>query len=357
MNDKQAEGVRARNQAFKRYEQVDKRQDYHLSEQDGDAFDNDFVIETVDMAPWFSRREEDRAQVSRQLGTALEDIGFAILTGHGIDPKLHQQTAELTREFFETTTIEQRMAYLAARHGSVNQGYFPIKQTTIIHPDLVEGWVFCRRAFNLDADADFEASRFWPRVEYEAKFREHVLAHEQLIKPIMQALLTYLGCDAHLYDERLTATNFGFRLNYYPATERAPVGGRMLGHEDVDLFTLLPAPSSSGLQVLNRRNMKWIRLNAPPGSIILNTGDYMQRISNDRLPSTTHRVAAPSGDGRLQARVSTPMAVYVWEDEVLEVLPGLGQPKYPPIRAETFHTRITSKYYGDDYSSSSTSAS
>lgn len=357
MSDKQAEGVRAKNQAFKRYEQVEKTQDYHLSENDGDAFDHDFVIETVDMAPWFTGSPEGRQEVSSQLGSALESIGFAILTGHGIDPKLHQQTAALTREFFETTTLEQRMAYLAARHGSVNQGYFPIKQTTIIHPDLVEGWVFCRRAFDLDGDADFDPSKFWPRPEYEPKFREHVIAHDRLIKPIMQALLGYLGCDPHLYDERLTATNFGFRLNYYPATEGRPDGGRMLGHEDVDLFTLLPTPSSAGLQVLNRRNMKWIRLNAPPGAIILNTGDYMQRISNDRLPSTTHRVASCPGDDKPQARVSYPMAVYVWEDEVLEVLPGLGQPKYPPIRAETFHTRITSKYYGDDYSSSSASGS
>ena len=43
------------------------------------------------------------------------------------------------------------------------------------------------------------------------------------------------------------------------------------------------------------------------------------------------------------------MAVYVWEEEVLEVLPGLGEPKYAPIAAVKFHTRITSKYYGDDY--------
>jgi hypothetical protein len=43
------------------------------------------------------------------------------------------------------------------------------------------------------------------------------------------------------------------------------------------------------------------------------------------------------------------MAVYVWEDERLEVLPGLGDPKYPPIKAITFHTRSTSKFYGDGY--------
>ena len=113
----------------------------------------------------------------------------------------------------------------------------------------------------------------------------------------MQSILRYLGCDPHLYDEKLTCTNFGFRLNYYPPINEqddASGAGRMLGHEDVDLFTILPAQEVEGLQVLNRKNGKWIRLNAEPGSIILNTGDYMQRITNDRLPSTTHRVSKPA---------------------------------------------------------------
>jgi isopenicillin N synthase-like dioxygenase len=93
-----------------------------------------------------------------------------------------------------------------------------------------------------------------------------------------------------------------------------------------------------------------VRLNAPPGSIIINTGDYMQRITNDRLPSTTHRVGKPSDGSQTRApRVSFPMAVYVWDDEVLEVLPGLGTPKYEPITAIAFHTRSTAKFYGDDY--------
>ena len=100
--------------------------------------------------------------------------------------------------------------------------------------------------------------------------------------------------------------------------------------------------------MLNRANMKWVRLQAPPGSIILNAGDYMQRISNDILPSTTHRVSLPRDEAARRAgRVSLPMAVYVWEDEVLEVLPGLGSAKYGPVKAIEFHTRTTSKYYGE----------
>ena len=122
------------------------------------------------------------------------------------------------------------------------------------------------------------------------------------------------------------------------------------GHEDVDLWTFLPAQAIDGLQVLNRKNMKWIRLNPPAGTIIVNTGDYMQRITNDRLPSTTHRVSKPANlEAQRAPRISMPMAIYVWEDEILEVLSGLGEPKYEPISALKFHTKITSKFYGDDY--------
>jgi isopenicillin N synthase-like dioxygenase len=174
-----------------------------------------------------------------------------------------------------------------------------------------------------------------------------------LFKPIAQAMLQGLGVDAHLYDQKLTRTNFGLRLNYYPPMsidQDTSGAGRLLGHEDVDLFTILPATRIDGLQVWNHRSGKWVRMHAPHGSIIINTGDYMQRISNDRLPSTTHRVGKPRDRSHLtSARVSFPIAVYVWEDEVREVLPGLGEPKYPPVKAVAFHTRSTSKFYGDGY--------
>lgn len=353
--ENQRTGVHKKNQAFRRFEQVRKEQTYHLSEQKaGEEFDTEFEIQTCDMSAWFSNDASRRHEFAQQLGSALESIGFAILTGHGVDPTLYEELTNKTIEFFEAIPPREREPYVAKRQGSVNQGYFPVRETTIIHPDLVEGWVFCRRSFDMDRDPGYEETNFWPRPGFEPAYRRLVAQHEKLILPVMQSILTYLGCDMHLYDDKLDRTNFGFRLNYYPATadgDHQATGGRMLGHEDVDLFTFLPAPDQEGLQVLNRRNMKWIRLQPPEGSIILNTGDYMQRITNDRLPSTTHRVSQP-GDSTTAGlpRVSLPMAIYVWEDEMLEVLPGLGEPHYEPIRAEDFHTRITSKYYGEDYS-------
>lgn len=354
MNTDQEKGIEALNQEFKKYEQVNKEQTYHLSEQQGEGgFDEEYKIKTCDMSLYFQGGEEGRKEFAKQLGEAMRGIGFAILSNHGIDPLLYDEAERKTAEVFETTTREERMKFRAQRFGSVNQGYFPMKETTIIHPDLVEGWVFCRRAFNMDNAPAYNESDYWPRPGYEPFFRNLCLQHEALILPIMQSILRYLGVDEHLYDKKLTGTNFGFRLNYYPpiqAEDDASGAGRMLGHEDVDLFTILPAQSVDGLQVLNRENMKWIRLNAPKGSIVLNTGDYMQRITNDILPSTTHRVSKPKNKSmNNKPRISFPMAVYVWEKEILEVLPNTGPPKYEPIEAETFHTRITSKYYGDAY--------
>ena len=348
-------GVTALNQEFSRYDQVRKAHTYRLAENDADEFDEDYEIATLDFADFLHGDAAQKARFAEAFAGALEEIGFAVLTGHGVDPALYDEMEALTLDLFTSTSLAEKMRFRAERYGSVNQGYFPIEETSDIHPDLVEGWVWCRRAFDIaqEREGAFRPEDYWPKAEYERQARKLVLAHEQLFKPIAQAMLEGLGCDPHLLDEKLTETNFGLRLNYYPpmTEEQDRSGaGRLLGHEDVDLFTILPASRTDGLQVWNHRSGKWVRMKAPPGSIIINTGDYIQRISNDRLPSTTHRVGKPTDGSHLtRTRVSFPMAVYLWEDELLEVLPGLGAPKYEPIKAITFHTRSTSKFYGDGY--------
>jgi isopenicillin N synthase-like dioxygenase len=345
----------ALNADFRKYDQVEKTHTYRLAEHESDEFDEGYEIATIDIGPFLNGGPEDKARFANAFASALEEIGFAVLVGHGVDAALYDEVDEKVLELFETTPLHDKTRFAAERHGSVAEGYFPIEHTSEIHPDLVEGWVWCRRAFDVpqQREAPFRAEDYWPRVEFEGEFRRLVLAHEQLFKPVAQAMLQGLGCDPHLLDAKLTGTNFGLRLNYYPpmSQEQERSGaGRLLGHEDVDLFTLLPASRVDGLQVWNHRSGKWVRLSPPRGSLIINTGDYMQRMSNDRLPSTTHRVGKPSdASHRERPRVSFATNVYLWEDEVLEVLPGLGEPKYPPIKAITFHTLSTAKFYGDDY--------
>jgi len=347
--------LNAINRDFQKYDQVRKSHTYRLAENEADEFDDDYEIATLDFGVFLHGSESDKARFADEFATALKEIGFAVLTGHGVDPSLYDDMHDAVLDLFTSTSVEDRMRFRAARFGSVAQGYFPLEETSDIHPDLVEGWVWCRRAFDIpqEREAPFRPEDFWPRVDDEPKFRRLVLAHEPLFKPIAQAMFQGLGIDPNIYDRKLTRTNFGLRLNYYPPMtddQDRSGAGRLFGHEDVDLFTILPATRVDGLQVWNHRSGKWVRMRAPYGSIIINTGDYMQRITNDLLPSTTHRVGKPTdGSHVANARVSFPMAVYVWENEMLEVLPGLGEPKYPPVKAISFHTHSTSKFYGDDY--------
>ncbi len=345
-------GTKASSAEFAKYDLVDKPH-YQLAESsdDADAIDEDFEIAVCDLGLYLNGNATDRAQFVGQLGAAMSEIGFAILVNHGVDPALYEKAEAWITELFTTVSLEDKMKYRAARHGSVSEGYFPIHETSDIHPDLVEGWVFGRRAFHL-GDEESDAAELWPKPELEPLFRQLVEAGTALFQPIMAAIIEYLGADPDLYVDRLTKPNFGQRLNYYPAIDaehEAAGAGRLLGHEDIDLFTLLPAPTVEGLQALNRAG-KWVRVKAPPGSIVLNTGDYLQRISNDVLPSTTHRVSPPRdpADAKL-TRVSFPLAAYLRPNELLEVLPCFETPKYNPIRVITFHTGSTAKFYGDDY--------
>src|SRR5262245_27259262 len=136
MSDPKQRGIEAENRDFLQYDQVDKQQRYRLAESTDPAaeeFEQVFEIRTVVL-------NQPPDVVAAELGTALREIGFAILTGHSIDPALFDQAERAVFELFAQTTESERLRFRAQRHGSVNQGYFPIKETSNIHPDLVEGW-------------------------------------------------------------------------------------------------------------------------------------------------------------------------------------------------------------------------
>ena len=134
------------NRDFEKYDQVRKAHTYRLAEQEGDEFDEDYRIATLDFGRFLHGSAADRERFAEEFAGALKEIGFAVLTGHGVDPALYDAMHDSVIELFTGTPLEEKMRFRAARHGSVAQGYFPLEETSEIHPDLVEGWVWCRRA-------------------------------------------------------------------------------------------------------------------------------------------------------------------------------------------------------------------
>jgi isopenicillin N synthase-like dioxygenase len=125
------------------------------------------------------------------------------------------------------------------------------------------------------------------------------------------------------------------RLLHYPPVPPETAGAIRAGaHEDINVITLLLGAEEAGLQLLGKDG-EWRFIDAPPGSLVCNVGDMLQRLTGHRLPSTTHRVVNPAPERMGVARYSTPFFLHFRPDYLIEALPG-GPVAEPPITANDY---------------------
>lgn len=106
-------------------------------------------------------------------------------------------------------------------------------------------------------------------------------------------------------------------LRYPPLSGDEPPGAlRAAEHEDINLITLLPAASAPGLEVRDRQG-KWHMVPCEPGALIINVGDMLQEATEGWLPSTSHRVANPTGEDARVSRISLPLFLHPRSEVVL----------------------------------------
>ena len=109
-------------------------------------------------------------------------------------------------------------------------------------------------------------------------------------------------------------------IHYPPITTDPGDAVRSAAHEDINLITLLMGASAEGLQVLNKQN-QWIGVTALPEHLVVNVGDMLQRLTNNKLKSTTHRVVNPPKERWNQPRFSIPFFLHPISEMDLSCLP------------------------------------
>ena len=157
---------------------------------------------------------------------------------------------------------------------------------------------------------------------------------------MLRAIAAYLGLAPGFFEPTTRDGNSVLRLLHYPP---APFDGpnvRAAAHEDINTITLLLGAEEAGLEVKDRDGA-WLPINPPAGSVVCNIGDMLQRLTNDVLPSTTHRVVNPPPERRGVPRYSTPFFLHFAPDYLIETLPGCitaDRPnRYPvPITANDY---------------------
>ena len=168
---------------------------------------------------------------------------------------------------------------------------------------------------------------------------------EKTAKIILQALALFLKLDEYYFDEFIDGGNSILRAIHYPAITQPPKEAeRAAAHGDINLITLLIGAQGGGLQVLNRQN-QWIDAIAKPDELIINIGDMLSRLTNNKLPSTVHRVVNPPKETWGSSRYSLPFFMHPSPEMPLNCIPqtiGKDNPKkYQDILAGEFlHQRL-----------------
>ncbi|MFD4433516.1 2OG-Fe(II) oxygenase family protein [Nocardia sp. NPDC058497] len=319
---------------------------YTLIESPGDNFDDNFQPPVCDMAD-LTGDPAARDRFINILGTAMEDVGIAILINHGIGAEELQATDDHALNVFTTIPDEQKLRFVSpdcAYGEPYYLGYVPLQESMPSLPHAVEAWEFDRSAFRMPGEDADKALSYWPDEKFEAAFRKFWQACEELTPQLGRALLRHLDIDPSVYDEEIVPTNDVLRINHYPPISNDAGSlaspARVLAHEDYGLISLMAGSPIEGLQVYRPRSKAWSRVHTPAGSLVVISGAWLRFISNDRFRACTHRVSVPRDPAqRAVPRVTVLYTLHPFEASVVRVLPGL-HPKHQPTSGREFMTRV-----------------
>ncbi len=278
-----------------------------------------------------------------KLGRSFVDTGFAIIADHGIAQALIDRAEAQARAFFALSEEVKRRYAIAGTGGA--RGYTPFGiETAKGHTahDLKEFWHVGRDLPKGHSFAAVMSPNVWPVevADFKPTMIELYDAFDRVGVQILSAIARFLGIDEDYFRDTVRDGNSVLRLLHYPPQDE-PTGKhiRAGAHEDINTITLLLGAEEAGLELLTRDG-RWIPVSPKSGELVINIGDMLQRLTNGRLRSTSHRVVNPSPDRAAHARTSMPFFLHFRPDFLIKALPGTVEAgeasQWPPITAHDF---------------------
>ena len=283
------------------------------------------AIPLVDLRKFTEGSAEDRQSFVQELGHAFQEFGFVGVINHGIPKELVSRYYSESKAFFSLPT-EIKSKYevpgLAGQRGYTSFGKEHAKQSNV--GDLKEF---------------FQLGQIVPEGHpLKAEYPDNVQVAEvpaftntgiELYKSfeasgakLLKAIALYLHLDETYFDEKIKEGNSILRAIHYPPITQEPKSAiRAEQHEDINLITLLVGASAGGLQILDMKN-QWLDIVPGEDEIVVNVGDMLQRLTNNYLKSTTHRVVNPPREEWHRPRLSIPFFLHPKSEMDLTCLPS-----------------------------------
>ncbi|MAC31273.1 MAG: flavonol synthase [Erythrobacter sp.] len=264
--------------------------------------------------------------IADELGRSFQQYGFAVIRDHGIPQELIDRAEALSKRFFALPDEVKRAYHIPGGGGA--RGYTPFgtekAKDAKVH-DLKEFWHVGRELPEGHRLAEFMADNVWPSevAGFRETFSELYAAFEEAGGRVLEGIALHLGLDREFFAPTIEDGNSVMRLLRYPPLEGEEAEGaiRAAAHGDINTITLLLGAEEAGLELLTAQG-DWKAVAPPEGALVVNVGDMLDRLTNGKLRSTTHRVVNPRGDAAYRARYSMPFFLHFRPDYVIETLPS-----------------------------------
>ncbi len=304
------------------------------------------TVPIVDMSPFYGGSPAARAQLAAEVDRACRDIGFLVITGHGVPPALLDRVDASARAFFKLP-LEQKEALKRPRDDQV-RGYSAVGNEGLSYSlgkktpgDLKESFSIGpidppdHPYFNGPAAGPHFAPNLWAAqvADFRESWSEYFGVMSQLSADLMKLFALGLALPEDFFQDKVDRHISMFRVLSYPSQLEEPEPGQLRAGAQTDYGSLTIVrveDKPGGLQVCNKAG-EWIDAPFVPGSFVVNIGDLMMQWTNDTWISTLHRVANPprekAGDSRRQSLVYFHQPNY---DAIVSCLPGCLAPGEPP---------------------------
>lgn len=284
-------------------------------------------IPSLDLADFTSGDEHKKRKFVEELGQAYNNIGFVAIKNHGLSDELVAQLYAVNQSFFSLPT-DVKTKYEDptnfGQRGYIGKGKEHAKGRKT--GDLKEFYHVGQEVLDGDPIKQQYPDNIWPEneiPEYQRIALEAYRTIEQAGQQMLRAIAIYLGLEEDYFDEKVHNGNSILRpIHYFPIDkpEEVPEDAvRAAEHGDINLITLLMGASADGLQVL-RKDGVWIAITALPDQLVVNVGDMLERLTNNKLKSTIHRVVNPPKDQLMTSRYSIPFFMHPRSDMKLNCL-------------------------------------
>ncbi|AET02504.1 putative deacetoxyvindoline 4-hydroxylase [Medicago truncatula] len=293
-------------------------------------------IPIIDFGPLFTNTSSSsRLEIIEKVKHASEKWGFFQVVNHGIPSTVLDEMIDGVVRFHEQDTEMKKKFY---SRDITKRAYFNTNFDLYVTPAV--NW---RDSLSCVMGPQPLDPQDLPTVcrDITVKYSDYV---NKVGMILLELLSEALGLNSNYLKDIDCAEGLFLISHYYPPCPEPELTFGTSAHSDSSFFTVLLQDQLGGLQVFHGN--QWVDVTPIPGALVINLGDMMQLITNDKFLSVKHRVLAPKIGPRISVACFFRQHLPPENSKLYGPITELLTPENPPVYKETSVKGLVSHYYG-----------